>query len=427
MDKKNGFVTVQAGTRVWQLNEELERQGLALPSLGSIDEQSIAGAIATGTHGSSLYHGLMSDGIVALHITLGNGKTVSCSKTRHPELFRAALVSLGALGIVVEITIKVVPSFTLEWTQVIDDDMKMLRAWDKDLWTQAEFVRVWWFPYTRRAVVWSAEKTDKPLKDPALSWYGGVLGYYVYRNLLYLSQYIPSILPWAEWFVFGMQYGFRNGTTTTAVQPSRKALLMDCLYSQTVNEWALPLSKGPEAILRLNTWVSDLAPSHPDYLDARIPFDNRNIYIHAPLEVRVADTTRRDNDTLKPLLDPTCDTEATLYLNATLYRPYGADPLCRERYYEAFEWLMKDLGGRPHWAKNFGIGGPEIEGMYGKQLEQWRDVRNEVDPEGLFVGEWHREIVLGRGERLACEEWERGRRPAREGGMVIDGVVGRGQ
>merc|ERR1712093_445848 len=65
------------------------------------------------------------------------------------------------------------------------------------------------------------------------------------------------------WFVFGMQYGFPNGSTTSAIQPSRQALLMNCLYSQFVNEWAIPLHKGPEALRRLS---SRLRPSRDPLL-----------------------------------------------------------------------------------------------------------------------------------------------------------------
>lgn len=253
VNNETGVVVMQAGIRLYTLCEELERHGLAMPNLGSINAQSIAGAIATGTHGSTLRHGMMSASIKALKITLANGKTVSCSPQENVELFRASLISLGALGILTEITFQAVPAFTLAWKQTIDADIHMFNAWNKDLFSRAEFVRVWWYPYTRRAVVWQADKTDLPATPPAKSYYDDWLGYTVYHNLLYLAQFIPRTLPWVEWFVFGMQYGFPNGSTTSAIQPSREALLMNCLYSQYVNEWAIPLHKGPEALRRLSS------------------------------------------------------------------------------------------------------------------------------------------------------------------------------
>ncbi|KAI8249164.1 putative D-arabinono-1,4-lactone oxidase [Colletotrichum sp. SAR 10_77] len=422
VDKSSGLAVIQSGIRLYALCDELERHGLAMPNLGSINQQSIAGAISTGTHGSSLFHGLMSEDVLALKITLANGKTEICSHDENPALFRAALLSLGALGIITEITFRAVRSFTLRWTQTIDTDVKMLNAWKKDLWTQSEFVRVWWFPYTRRAVVWRADKTDEKLVEPPRRNYDGALGYYVYHNLLYLAQYVPRILPMVEWFVFGMQYGFSNGSTISAVQPSRKALLMNCLYSQFVNEWAIPLERGPEALRRLSSWLNHLTPSDPDYVPHNIPFSAKGLYVHAPVEVRVSDTTLTSN--VRPYLDPTSPDGPTLYLNATLYRPYLMDPPCRARYYEAFEWLMEDLGGKPHWAKNF-LASEAVEDFYGRELTEWRSVRNAADPEGMFVGQWHREKVLGKGPRLALEEAESGRTRTRDGGVEVSGVVGK--
>lgn len=421
VDAEKGTVVMDSGIRLYTLCEALERHGLAMPNLGSINEQSIAGAISTGTHGSSAAHGLMSEDIVSLRITLASGKTEFCSPTANADLFRAALLSLGALGIITEVTLRAVPAFTLKWQQTIDTDYKMLKSWSRGLWNQTEFVRVWWFPHTQRAVVWKAEKTDEPHSDPPVSYYDGTLGYYVYHNLLAVSQYVPSILPWIEWFVFGMQYGFANGSTTGGIQPSRKALLMNCLYSQYVNEWALPLSKGPEAIRRLSSWINHLQPGDLNYVEHKIPFSAEGLYVHAPLEVRVSDTSLTTNS--RPFLDPTVEDGPTLYLNATLYRPYLQDPPNRARYYEAFEWLMKDMGGRPHWAKNFETQQEDIETFFGDNLVQFRAIRNEVDPEGMFLGAWHREKILARGEKLELEEAEVSRTRASGGGLMTVGKI----
>lgn len=432
VDKKTGVVVMQAGIRLYQVGEELDKVGLAMPNLGSINQQSIAGAIATGTHGSTLKRSIMSSSILSLRITLANSRTISCSPTQNTELFRAALLSLGCLGIISEITFQAAPAFKLHWQQRIWSDKHILDTWSSELFQQAEFVRVWWFPYTRRAAVWHAAKTERPESDLPLrtGYYDGALGYHIYHNLLWASLYVPSILPWVEWFVFGMQYGFGSGEKTKieAIQPSRNALLMNCLYSQYVNEWALPFHLGPVAIRRLSSWLNQLTPSDPDYIESGIPFSAEGLYVHAPVEVRVSDTTvdlftnageKRPNP--RPYLDPTCNDGPTLYLNATLYRPYLMDPPCRARYYEGFEYLMRDLGGKPHWAKNFEATGEQIEEMYGKNIHEFRRVRNEADPNGMFVGNWHRKYILGDGQRLALEEVEVGRERTKDGGIRILG------
>lgn len=113
--------------------------------------------------------------------------------------------------------------------------------------------------------------------------------------------------------------------------------------------------------------------------------------MHAPIEVRVANTTVQAE---KPWLDQSCQTGPTLYLNATLYRPFLKNPPEWERYYNAFEWLMKDLGGRPHWAKNFiSTSKEEFWDMYPK-MKDWVELRNAVDPHGVFVNDWLKKNIL---------------------------------
>jgi D-arabinono-1,4-lactone oxidase len=439
-------VTMESGIRLHELALELKKLGVAMPNLGSIDEQSIAGAITTGTHGSSLKHGLMSQSIMALKIMLSNGQVVSCSAEKNTSLFRASLLSLGALGIIVEVSFRTVPAFNIHWEQSLRPLSAIIDTWNNDLWTSHEYVRVWWLPYLQRAIIWSADKTDLPLRDPPSNFYGGRLGYYVYHSLLTLSHYIPRLLPTVEWFVFGMQYGFRPGphTTVSAVEPSHQGLLMNCLYSQFVNEWAIPLSKGPEAITRLSDWI------HGSPEKAQIPYPSSGIYVHCPIEVRVSDTSASASNPYsstplnpnalnsRPYLDPTDPKEPTLYLNATLYRPYGLEPPCTGRYYAAFEYLMKDLGGRPHWAKNFtsDVNHKDFQDMYGEDLSSFNSVRTEHDPEGMFIGEFHRRTILppapstthplasstSDSAYLALEEGEVSRKPYPKGGILWSGA-----
>ncbi|QDS77485.1 hypothetical protein FKW77_000071 [Venturia effusa] len=402
VDKEKRLLTVQAGVRLGALNMEAKRYGWTIPNLGSIDQQSLAGAIATGTHGSSLYHGILSQWVHSLSLVLANGEVVKCSAQQNKDLFQAALVSLGALGIVVEVEYQMVAATNIEWVQTLQSMDAVLGTWGSDLWTQAEFTRVWWLPYLHRAVVWRARKSQKEHVAPKSNWYGGAVGFHTYHMLLWLSSYIPRILPAVEWFVFGMQYGFSTGTFITAVEEQRTGLLMNCLYSQFVNEWALPLSQGPETIRRLSAWLNGRES------ESGIPFSAKGLWVHSPIEVRVSDTSKHAGQA-RPFLDISYDDGPTLYLNATLYRAYGIDPPCKDRYYEGFEWLMRDVGAKPHWAKNFlTTQRSDFEEMYGDKLQSWRRVRREVDPEGLFVGDWLRQNVLEapRKEPLLCEEIE---------------------
>lgn len=389
---ETGIVVMQSGIRLHTLSEKLHEHGLAMPNLGSINEQSIAGAISTGTHGSSAQYGLLSESVIALKVTLSSGKTEFCSADDKPELFRAALLSLGALGIITEVVLKAVPVFKLKWHRTINKDQIIFASWMSGLWTQEKFVRVWWYPYTGRAVLWSATESIESESEPAVGFCSSLLGYHTYQGLLYFSLFAPMILPWVEWFISGMEYGFVNGTTATGVEASHKALLMNCLYPQFVNEWALPLERGLEALRRLNSWLNHLTSTDPGYEPHHIPFCADGLYIHSPLELRVCNTTVGNG--IRPYLDPSSKSGPTVYINATLYRPYYHDPPMRLKFYRAFEWLMRDMGGKPHWAKNFTSDYLTLAGMYGEDLIAFNRVRDEADPTGMFIGPWHRQKLM---------------------------------
>ena len=113
VDRPSRQVTVQAGMTLRRLGDELAGVGLAMPNLGDINVQSVAGAINTATHGTGLELGNIATTIVAMELVDGMGDVVRCDADHHADLLRAARVGVGALGIVTEVTIQCVPAFRL--------------------------------------------------------------------------------------------------------------------------------------------------------------------------------------------------------------------------------------------------------------------------------------------------------------------------
>jgi L-gulonolactone oxidase len=105
------LVTVGAGTRLHDLNRLLWSHGLALANLGDIDVQSIAGAVSTGTHGTGAGFGGLATQVRAVTVVLADGRTVHCSPTAEPELFEAARLGVGSIGILTSMTLDCVPAF----------------------------------------------------------------------------------------------------------------------------------------------------------------------------------------------------------------------------------------------------------------------------------------------------------------------------
>ena len=134
-------VRVPAGMRLKDLVKALKKEKLALKNLGSITEQSIAGAVSTGTHGTGLTLGSISTHIVAAKLVDGLGNVVTLPKG-DPRL-RAASLGLGAVGILTEVTLECVDLYKLEYNAYVgkfDDAMAILDR----LAVENERVLLWW-------------------------------------------------------------------------------------------------------------------------------------------------------------------------------------------------------------------------------------------------------------------------------------------
>ena len=108
-------MTVLGGTRLKQLGDALLERGLAQENLGDIDVQSIAGAISTGTHGTGIRFGTLSTQVAGLTLVTANGELLECSPEQHPDIFKAAQVSLGTLGVIARVKLRVVPAKRLRF------------------------------------------------------------------------------------------------------------------------------------------------------------------------------------------------------------------------------------------------------------------------------------------------------------------------
>jgi L-gulono-1,4-lactone dehydrogenase len=112
-DVDRGLVTVRGGTRLYDLHGILAGLGLAMSNLGDIDRQSISGATSTGTHGTGTKLGGLATQIRGLELVTGDGSVFTCSPEERPDVFSAARVGIGALGIVTAVTLQCEPAFLL--------------------------------------------------------------------------------------------------------------------------------------------------------------------------------------------------------------------------------------------------------------------------------------------------------------------------
>ncbi|ARX87005.1 FAD-linked oxidoreductase [Streptomyces alboflavus] len=145
IDRAAGTVTVEAGTPLKRLNTALAREGLSLTNMGDIMEQTVSGAVSTGTHGTGRDSASIAAQITALELVTADGRVLTCSKDEHPDVFAAARVGLGALGVISAITFSVEPIFFLQAREEPMTFNQVTAEFDQ-LATENEHFEFYWFP-----------------------------------------------------------------------------------------------------------------------------------------------------------------------------------------------------------------------------------------------------------------------------------------
>jgi xylitol oxidase len=125
IDPERRTVTVEGGIRYAELGPQLEAAGFALHNLASLPHVSVAGAVATATHGSGDRNGNLATAVSGLELVTAEGDVVTLSREKDGDAFLGAVVGLGALGIVTKLTLDLQPTFTVR--QTIYDDLSEAR------------------------------------------------------------------------------------------------------------------------------------------------------------------------------------------------------------------------------------------------------------------------------------------------------------
>ncbi|KAJ1802747.1 D-arabinono-1,4-lactone oxidase [Coemansia sp. RSA 2598] len=361
-------LTVEAGVRLHQLHLMLQQRGMALSSVGSISDQSIAGAIATATHGTGMEYGDLSSVITHLVIIDGTGRRHECDGGGERDLFDAARCGLGALGIVTQVTVQCEPAFNLHAIQTpenLDGILDNLR----EVVYSAEHVRFWWFPHTDDAVVWRANRTTMAAQPASESFLRDrMYGFHYYQLQLYKARFTPDDIPRLAREHFDNRFDRR----IEWVDDSYKVFNFDCLFPQYVNEWAVPWESAAEALRQLRIWINS---------EARKP---KGVRVHFPVEVRFV----KDTDVwLSPAYGQT-----VCYIGVIMYRPYHKS-VPYKKYWRVYEDIMRTLGGRPHWAKAHKMFYYDFVNLY-PRFGDFVEMRKRCDPNGVFVNDYIRRHIL---------------------------------
>jgi FAD/FMN-containing dehydrogenase len=340
-------VTVSGGIRLKHLIPELRKRKLGLRNLGSITEQSIAGAFSTGTHGSGLKIGAISTQVVGVRLVDGKGdvRTITEQQAEH---LSAARINLGALGVITQVTLDCVDDYQLEYSAYLTSFDAVFPHIEQLSQQNDRFV-LWWLlpPDCPRdtAIVITKNVVGHPVSDvlkpaveerldsspQALSKEPGTLRKLAMRAP---KQAFKRIIHYV---------GPYNQVLTIPLLP---VFHREC-------EYAIPVANTGKALTAIRDFVEE-----------------GDLSLSLPLEVRFV-----ANDDI--LLSPSYDGPVSYIGASTLVNS--------SEVFERFEPLMKRLGGKPHWGKNATTTQEEVKRMYPATYERFRQVRDTLDPTRVFT------------------------------------------
>ena len=349
IDRAQNQVTVEAGIRLHDLCAQLHQQGLALINLGSIKAQSLAGAISTGTHGTGLQFGSLATQVIGLRLVTGTGEVRELGPQHSPELLAAARVSLGALGVITQVTLQVTPAFNLREVRTPVSFTDALALIPGRL-GEADHLKLWWFPHAARVQIYRQHRTQEPIRTRRHflsedTW----SAQQVFRGLLALGSTFPQLIPAIHQFTSALQF-----TRSSHVGPSFEVFGMAMPPRHHESEYAVPLTQAVAAITALRELIV-----------------TRQHRVHFILEFRFV---KQDADWLSPAYG-----HDVCFIGA-----YDANRRGWPRFFADYEALMQEHGGRPHWGKEFTLGAATLRTLY----PRWDDflrVRQELDPDGVFL------------------------------------------
>ncbi|MFI6595198.1 D-arabinono-1,4-lactone oxidase [Nonomuraea sp. NPDC050536] len=350
-------VTVLAGTPLWRLNEELDRHGLALANMGDITQQTVAGAIQTGTHGTGRDSGGLADQVTALELVLADGSLVTAEPGE--ELFDAARVGLGALGVLTAVTLRVEPAFLLHNRRRAMTLSGILDSLD-EMTGANEHLDFFWLPHTDACLVKTNNRHPGPAGPPSAfkHWLDNVL----LENTLFgaacaVGACFPGAIPRINAISAAALGDSESVDTSYKIFTARR----DVRFLEM--EYNIPREHLGQALRETRDLI--------ERMDWKITF---------PVEVRVT-----------PPSDAWLSTaygRPSAYIACHIYRPTP-----NPAYFEGVEEIMVRLGGRPHWGKLHTRDAAYLAKVY-PHFSDFVALRDQLDPDRIFANDYL-DTVLG--------------------------------
>ena len=358
IDRTAMTVTVEAGTPLKRLNAALAREGLSLTNMGDIMDQTVAGATSTGTHGTGRDSASIAAQITALELVTADGSLLTCSEKENPDVFAAARVGLGALGVVTAITFAVEPVFLLTAREEPMAFDRVTAEFDQ-LFAENEHFEFYWFPHTGNCNTKRNNRSAGPAAPPGQisAWIEDeLLSNGVFQLVVSLGRAVPATIPTIA------KVSSRALSARTYTDIPYKVFTSPRRVRFLEMEYALPREAAIGALREVKAMI-----------------DRSPLRVSFPVEVRTAPA---DDIALS-----TASGRESAYIAVHLYRgtPHQA-------YFTAVERIMTAHGGRPHWGKVHTRDAEYFAEVY-PRFGEFTALRDRLDPQRLFGNDYLRRVL----------------------------------
>ncbi len=356
VDAERSEATVWAGSRLRTLGNPLWKQGFAMENLGDTDAQALAGAVSTATHGSGIELGSLSSQVVGLTLVTATGDVVKCSEQREPELFKAARVGLGCLGVITRVRLRVQPRYLLSMKSRREDLETVLGEIEERL--RSRHFEFWYWPDSGSVSSRTSEATDAPVTENALERFFKQI--VVENGGLWVVSSIANAVPaWADEI---SRLQARLATTGDRVDRPYRLLATPRLVKLVETEYSVAAEAGPDCLREVKAWI--------DRSDLPISFPIQYRYVAA------------EDGYLSPYHG-----RETAMIDIQQFKgmPHG-------EYFQAAEEIFKRYEGRPHWGKLHSRTAEELRPLY-PEWDRFQAVRRRWDPAGVFMNDYLRRVL----------------------------------
>ncbi|MBL1108634.1 FAD-binding protein [Streptomyces sp. 5-8] len=358
IDRESMTVTVEAGTPLKRLNAALAREGLSLTNMGDIMEQTVSGATSTGTHGTGRESASIAAQIKGLELVTADGSVLSCSEKENPDVFAAARIGLGALGVVTAITFAVEPLFLLTAREEPMPLDRVLGEFDQ-LWAENEHFEFYWFPHTGSTNTKRNNRSAGP-EQPVGQLAGWFEDEFLSNGVFQAAQWVGRAAPAAIPAIARISSKALSARTYTDIP--YKVFTSPRRVRFVEMEYAVPRAAVVETLRELRAMV-----------------DRSGVRVSFPVEVRTAPA---DDITLS-----TASGRDSAYIAVHMFRgtPY-------QGYFTAAERIFTAHEGRPHWGKVHTRDAEYFARVY-PRFGEFTALRDRLDPERLFQNDYLRRVL----------------------------------